>query len=78
MEFIKKHILVISGMLIGALAGFLYWKFVGCESGTCAITSNPINSTVYGFVTGGLIFSVFKKDSKQLVKSDSNEISGNH
>ncbi|MGB6094549.1 MAG: DUF6132 family protein [Moheibacter sp.] len=78
MEFIKKHILVISGMLIGALAGFLYWRFVGCVSGTCAITSNPVNSTIYGFVTGGLIFSIFKKDEKKFKKAEENEISGDH
>jgi len=78
MEFIKKHILVISGMLIGALAGFLYWRFVGCVSGTCAITSNPVNSTIYGFVTGGLIFSIFKKDEKKFKKAEENEISGDY
>lgn len=78
MEFIKKHILVISGMLIGAVAGFLYWKFIGCVSGTCAITSNPVNSTIYGFVTGGLIFSIFKKDEKKLNKAEENEISGDN
>ncbi|MBW7871693.1 MAG: hypothetical protein H3C39_11610 [Flavobacteriia bacterium] len=78
MEFIKKHILVISGMLIGALAGFLYWRFVGCVSGTCAITSNPVNSTIYGFVTGGLIFSIFKKDERKLKKAGENEISGDN
>lgn len=61
-------------MLVGALAGFLYWKFVGCVTGTCAITSNPVNSTVYGFVTGGLIFSIFKKEEKKTTKSGENEI----
>ncbi|MDD3458149.1 MAG: hypothetical protein PHO74_01545 [Weeksellaceae bacterium] len=65
MKFIKNNLLIISGMLIGGLAGFLYWKFVGCHSGNCAITSNPVNSTLYGFVTGGLLFSVFKKDVKK-------------
>ena len=25
--------------LFGILAGYLYWKFIGCASGTCAITS---------------------------------------
>lgn len=78
MEFIKKNILLISGALIGALAGFLYWNFIGCESGTCAITSNPFNSTIYGFITGGLIFSMFKKDEKASLKSQRNEISGDN
>lgn len=62
---IKKYGLVGIGVLVGALAGFLYWNYIGCLSGTCAITSKPINSTLYGGVLGGLIFSLFKKDKKQ-------------
>lgn len=71
--FIKKNLLTIIGVTIGAIAGFLYWKFVGCNSGTCAITSNPINSTLYGSVMGGLIFSMFKNNKKE-----KNEISRNN
>lgn len=71
--FIKKNLLTIIGVPIGAIAGFLYWKFVGCNTGTCAITSNPINSTLYGSVMGGLVFSMFKKDKKE-----ENDISRNH
>lgn len=52
---IKKNVITITGVAIGALAGFLYWKFVGCSSGSCAITSKPINSTMYGAVMGGLL-----------------------
>lgn len=71
--FIKKNLLTIIGIPLGAIAGFLYWKFVGCNTGTCAITSNPINSTLYGSVMGGLVFSMFKKDKKE-----ENDISRNH
>ena len=59
--FLKKNILTIIGVPLGALAGFLYWKFVGCNSGSCAITSNPTTSTIYGSIMGGLLFSIFKK-----------------
>lgn len=71
--FIKKNLLTIIGVPIGTLTGFLYWKFVGCNSGTCAITSNPINSTLYGSVMGGLVFSMFKNNKKE-----KNDISGNN
>ncbi|MBA5628170.1 DUF6132 family protein [Moheibacter lacus] len=71
--FIRKNLLTIIGIPLGAIAGFLYWKFVGCNTGTCAITSNPINSTLYGSVMGGLVFSIFKKDKKE-----KNDISGNN
>ena len=50
------------GIIIGAIAGFLYWKFVGCSSGTCMITSKPINSTFYGALMGFLVAGIFKKD----------------
>jgi hypothetical protein len=49
------------GIALGALAGFLYWKFVGCSSGTCMITSKPINSTLYGALMGFLVAGIFKK-----------------
>ena len=60
MNFIKKNILVFVGIALGTLAGYLYWKYVGCLSGSCAITSNPTNSTLYGSAMGGLLFSLFK------------------
>jgi len=63
--FIKKNLLIIIGISLGALIGFLYWKFVGCNTNTCAIKSNPINSTLYGSVMGGLVFSMFRKDKKK-------------
>jgi uncharacterized membrane protein YeaQ/YmgE (transglycosylase-associated protein family) len=63
-NFISNNILYIIGALIGALVGFLYWKFVDCASGTCAITSSPINSSIYGALMGSLLFSIFKKENK--------------
>ena len=43
------------GIVIGATAGYVYWYYVGCMSGSCAITSSPINSTLYGGVLGALL-----------------------
>ncbi len=63
LQFIQKNILTIAGIFIGALAGYLYWQYVGCLSGTCAITSNPKNSTLYGAMMGGLVFSLFQPNT---------------
>lgn len=71
MNIIRNNLLTIIGVVVGAVAGFLYWYYVGCDSGTCAITSKPLNSTAYGALMGGLTFSMFKKESK-------NEVSRNH
>jgi len=60
-DFIKKHILKITGIITGGIAGFAYYHFVGCASGTCPITSSPYISTIYGAVMGYLLFDMFKK-----------------
>jgi hypothetical protein len=56
-----KYRFEFAGAIIGAIAGWCYWHFVGCASGTCAITSKPVNSTIYGALMGGLFFSAIKK-----------------
>lgn len=60
----KTYLLLIIGVVIGTTASYFYWKLVGCNSGTCAITSNPTNSTLYGAVIGGLLFPVFQPKKK--------------
>jgi hypothetical protein len=62
MNFIGRNKLTFIGIVIGAFGGYLYYHFVGCETGTCTITSQPINSTLYGAAMGGLILSSFQKD----------------
>jgi hypothetical protein len=52
------------GAALGAIAGFLYWKYVGCLTGTCSITSNPVNSTLYFALLGSVLFGAFKKQPK--------------
>jgi len=59
---------IIIGGTIGAFAGYLYYYFIGCYSGTCAITSNPVNSTIYGFILGGLIIELVSDLKKSIVK----------
>lgn len=46
------------GAVIGAALGFAYYKLIGCSTGACAITSNPIHSTIYGAVMGLLIAGI--------------------
>jgi len=60
--FLKKYLPYIIGAVAGAVAGYLYWRFVGCNSGTCPITSSPLNSTIYGSVMGILAGGMFKHD----------------
>lgn len=63
MNFTSRHKLIFLGVAVGAAVGYLYYHFVGCTSGTCAITSKPVNSTLYGAMVGGLFLNLFKKES---------------
>ncbi len=57
------------GIILGAIAGYSYYYFIGCSSGSCAITSDPVNSTLYGILFGALLF--YKK-SKTNEEKDEN------
>lgn len=65
-KFLASYWLTVAGVLIGAVGGYLYYHFVGCSSGTCAITSKPVNSTLYGAMMGGLFLNLFQKKTKQV------------
>ncbi len=61
MKFLEKYKLGLVGILVGGILGYAYYHFIGCTTGSCAITSKPLNSTAYGMVMGYLMFSVFEK-----------------
>jgi LPXTG-motif cell wall-anchored protein len=63
MKMTKNNWLLIVGLLIGALGGFLYYKFWGCN-GSCAITSSPWRSMGYGALMGVLLFMNFQSTKK--------------
>lgn len=65
LAFLNKNKLYVLGAILGALAGYMYWHFVGCVSGTCAITSKPLNSTLYGSLMGTLGLGMFVQDKSQ-------------
>lgn len=64
-QTIFKYRAELIGMALGALGGLAYWFFVGCESGTCAITSSPINSSIYGAIMGALLLGMFTDQAKK-------------
>ncbi len=64
-SWVLNNKLLIAGVILGAIGGYLYWQQIGCSSGTCAITSKWHNSTAYGAIMGGLLFSLFNKEKKK-------------
>ena len=44
----EKYGLTLIGVVFGALAGYFYYRQVGCVDGSCPITSSPWLSSVWG------------------------------
>lgn len=57
-------------VLAGAILGYGYYYFVGCNSGTCLITSNPVYSTLYGTLIGAVF--TFPNKKKEKANDDKN------
>jgi hypothetical protein len=56
----KTMIAIIIGAVVGGVVGFFYYRFVGCRSGACFITSNPYISTIYWAVIGGFVANLVR------------------
>lgn len=58
-KFNPNNFLRISGIMLGGIVGYYYWKEIGCSTGTCPITAKPLNSILYfsilGFIFTGLL-----------------------
>ncbi len=54
-------------VVIGGIAGYAYYYYIGCLSGTCPISSNPWISTTYGAVMG---YFIAPRRKKQVTETD--------
>jgi hypothetical protein len=67
-RLLSKYKLQLIFLLTGAISGFLYWRFVGCNSGTCPIKSVWYWTTLWGaaigYLLGDFIHDYFKKRGK--------------
>ena len=69
-KMIVKMMKFVLPIFLGALGGYLYYDYIGCNNG-CAITDNPFTSTAYGAVIGAVlinwkdVFNSFKKSKKE-------------
>lgn len=58
-------------VLIGSVLGYAYYYFIGCNTGSCPITSNPYTTTIYGALIGAIwSFPTSKKDKKEVNESN--------
>ena len=49
---------VIALPLVGSAGVWLYYRYVGCTTGTCAVTSSLWLSTGFGYILGSLLYPV--------------------
>lgn len=61
-NFLKKNVLGLIGLVAGAVGGYAYYYFIGCNTGSCPLTSNPYISVIFGAVVGYLLLDMFKKN----------------
>ena len=64
-QFLKTYKWKVVGVIVGATAGFAYWYFIGCTSGTCPIQSNWHISSLYGGLIGYVLPGSPKRNSKK-------------
>jgi len=66
--FFKKYLPEIIGTLLGVLGGYIYWKYVGCVSGTCTIKSSWYLmvpwAAVLGYLAGSVAGDIIRKRKK--------------
>ena len=68
-EFLIKNKWPVILGIVGAIGGFLYWRFIGCTSGSCPIKSVWYWSTLWGgalgYLAGDLIKDFIRKRNQK-------------
>ncbi len=59
--YVKRFVII---TVLGGALGFAYYYFIGCNSGSCAIKSNPYYMTLWGLALGGVLGYKTKKTDK--------------
>ncbi len=68
-KFVRSKRLQIIFLVVGAVGGLVYWKLVGCKTGTCPIKSvwywTMLWGAVMGYLVGDLTNDIIQKRGKR-------------
>ncbi len=67
----KSIYFILGGIVLGALGGYAYWYFIGCNTGSCPITSIWYHASAYGALMGGLLGNIVTPSAKKQEQDDS-------
>ncbi|MFP4528640.1 MAG: DUF6132 family protein [Candidatus Kapaibacterium sp.] len=73
----NKYIQIVIGGIMGALLGYAYFYFIGCNTGSCPITSKWEVSTLYGAFAGAIVAWPSRKKNKKDYGKDTAETKDN-
>lgn len=73
MKFIQSNFWQILGGIVGGIAGYIYYKEIGCSTGTCPITSKPLNSVIYFSVLSYFVTGTIRDFKAQRIKHKDGE-----
>lgn len=75
--FYKKHLYAFWFTIVGLIAGYLYYYFIGCLSGTCPLKQLWYYDTavggILGLIIGDAIDNWIKKRKLKQKKTETNE-----
>jgi hypothetical protein len=62
---LRPFMRIVAGVVIGGILGFAYYWFIGCRTGSCRITGDPVISSLYGSFIGLIwVFPFGRKKEK--------------
>ncbi len=64
-RWLLSNLLMLFGVLIGGVSGYLYYYYIGCSNGTCSITSNPYKSVIYFSVWFAIVTGIMQAQIKE-------------
>ena len=73
-QWIKQNKVALIMLIPGAIGGYLYWRYIGCTTGSCPITSVWYTSSLYGVILGFVLGNLVdeRRAKKQRANEESN------